>query len=521
MDIDPKIIFRLIIGKNFEELKKVGYIARNGLKPIPVSIPMKWESKDDNLEFNLHAWRFFNPCWEYYVKNSTIEIAEEVIKFIFPIIKDWNYFKENKRSHYIWYDMAVGIRAMHLGFLKYLIDRYKIPIEKEDVDLIETLICEHVDWLSQQNNITKGNHALYEIIGLRIISAIAKIDTEDFVNQNINKLIDDAFDEYAVSTENSPFYHGYNISILNSIPDILFPNISQRKRKIIKDANVITKWLTGNNGLFYRIGDTEGKGVLLESQDVASNSDVVYKDLYQSGYQIIRSNPNAQYFESLIFKGAPASLVHAHADALSFIFYYKNKEIFSDPGKFTYENNEFRKFFVGDRSHNTAGLREINFLQKDIFEIEENINCLSPLGVRDGTYILHGKIMKGDKFKHIRRIEYTPFNEIIIYDEIDNYNNELKNALEIRFLLGLDIEYNGKFLINKESGESLKIDFLGDIDDLEYISPLEKSLWISSTYKSKENTAGIRVISFSRKAKITTKISYNYCAVKRNYGFCM
>lgn len=153
-NIDPRFFFRLIIGGDFSSLSSKGFVAREGLKPIPIKVPMKWKHKDSNIEFNLHAWRFFSASWAFYVKQSSFEIAKEVFEFNIKVIKDWDRHGIKDKSKYAWYDMTAGIRAMHLAFMKYVILKHCLNVHEEDKLLIDKLSALHITWLSTQKNIT-------------------------------------------------------------------------------------------------------------------------------------------------------------------------------------------------------------------------------------------------------------------------------------------------------------------------------------------------------------------------------
>lgn len=495
--LDCRVLFRMIIGGDFSALKSNGYVARAGLAPVILSVPMKWTSTDRNLEFNLHAWRFMNAAWSHYVRNPTDLVAEEIFSFNMQYIMDWVSFVRSHKCKHAWYDMAVGIRAMHLAFMKYIIARHAGVASEDDIKLVDVVSLEHISWLSDQANITKGNHAIYEILGLRILLLQYGMDAyENYADDNMSALIDAAFDEFYVGTENSPFYHKYNVDIFSKIPPVLFPKIEGKIQNIVKNGSLITKWLTAPDGTFYRIGDTEGNGVLLTARDTAtegflSDASVVYKDLGESGYQIVRSHPGASKDDafSLVFRGGPSSDVHAHCDALSFVFFQGGEEVFADPGKYTYEYGEQRDWFVSDAAHNTAGLLGKVFFSRDI-RLEKTGLC--PMQIAEDRYVLSGRVQKSDEFFHKRELVFYPNNMLLILDYIDNRAG--LNS-EVRYLLGEGFEYYG----DAEGGEirkrhlSFRVFISGDVESFSYSSPENSDAWISKVYASKYATGFIRI----------------------------
>lgn len=484
--------FRLIIGGDYSKLKSDGYVPRKGVEPIPLSLPMTWVSKDRNIQFTLQAWRFMSPAWAYYVKNPSDSVAKEVFLFNINYVKDWlTYINKNKNKNiHAWYDMAVGIRAMHLAFMTFILKHHLISNFDEEKKLIKSLSLLHIEWLLCQKNITHGNHAIYQILGLRLLLWQNDLtEGVDYADQNMLKIIDASFDCNCVGTENSPFYHQYNIDILKALPIFLFPGIKKRVEDILLNAPVITKWLTAPNGSFYRIGDTEGDGVSLSPHDLlkdgfSAESSVIFKDL--TAYQIVRSHPTnkKEKFFSLVLRGASSSYVHAHCDALSFIFFQDGREVFADPGKFTYEYGVDRDWFISDASHNTAGLKGKPFYPKDI---DHGAIDIFPIRENSGKFILSGQITKSSLFFHKRIIDFFPGNYLVVTDWIDN---KTKLNSEIRYVLGLDFRYSGGlhgYIINKD-GLSYSIHFDGDIDSVESLDADSCKAWVSTTYANKKST---------------------------------
>lgn len=493
----PNTLFKIIATGDFDSIKKDGFIARKGVAPIFISIPMQWLSDDKNIEFNLHSWRFLNSACAYYMNNPCKQVAKEVFQFSLGYIQDWSQFVESKKSNFAWYDMSVGIRAIHIAFMKYLIEEYLLDTDDEDFGIIDRLAFSHIDWLSNQKNITEGNHAVYEIIGLAILSYQYKLNQNNaYMQRNMTSLMSAAFDDHFVNTENSPFYHKYNIDLFRKVPSFLFPDIKDRIDHILKNAPLVTKWLTAPNGYFYRIGDTEGRGVLLSSQDVtqsfANHNETVYRDFGESGYQIIRSHPSLKKEESfsLVFRGKTTSYIHSHCDANSFIFFNNGEEVFADPGKFTYEHGEWKNWFISDKSHNTAGLYEFPFYPRDI---ELNAVKTQPVKEECGCFFLSGEVRKSEKFIHTRSISFTPHKSIIISDKIENSG---EHKTEIRYILGKGFEYfhdKNKAYIKSEKNFLYQISFSGDIERIEYFNRTNHKAWISETYKEKYAT-GIIII---------------------------
>ncbi|MBM7457062.1 hypothetical protein HNR62_002964 [Oceanisphaera litoralis] len=435
--------YKIILSKNYKDLTTKGYVARKGVVPINLELPFKWENSDSNVNVNLQSWRFLSAFWYEYITTGKIDVFNSGLDFVL----DWYDFfliKEN-RSRHIWYDMSTGIRAYHLGLINNLIESKTVSehLSEERKKIIRNLSDLHIKKLSNPDFISQGNHGIYQVLGLQILSqSLNNKELNVFCHKKLEELLDKSFDENYINTENSPFYHKYNVDIIRSIDENSFDKL-RKKIKIIKsDSFFASSFLTAPNGCFYNIGDSEGLGLNninnIEFPDRYKNlvipSDTHFGiDLSESGYIIIRDNSYEENGESLIFYGTSKSLVHKHSDNLSFIYFTKGIEIFTDPGKYTYAYGPWRESFISDTNHNTVGHEN-----KTTKITESNISWTSikKLEYTNKKYSIKGSTKK-ENLEHEREIEYRPSEYIIINDHIKNKSNE---NVEIRFQLSEHID---------------------------------------------------------------------------------
>ncbi|WP_341281164.1 alginate lyase family protein [Paenibacillus sp. FSL H8-0537] len=78
-------------------------------------------------------------------------------------------------------------------------------------------------------------------------------------------------------------------------------------------------------------------------------SPVTGKDFPQTGYYIMKNVD-----QHLFFDAAPMGGAHGHADALNLEWYWRRQLIFADPGRYTYEEGEWRHYFKSTAAHNTV-----------------------------------------------------------------------------------------------------------------------------------------------------------------------
>ncbi|MFC4962460.1 heparinase II/III domain-containing protein [Alcaligenes sp. GCM10023179] len=435
-----KLKYRLILGGDYEQLKVKGFVPRPGVKPIKLALPFKWRYPDRNVEFTLHSWRFLNPFFSKFLLSSDASYLIEAIEYV----KDWQSYKksEDKKSQFLWYDMAVGLRSIILGFFLELYKKNILPLDDDSLLLLSDLAAEHIDNLSCEKNITAGNHALYQVMGLRILSLSIGRDKEFFsyCSSILENLISLSFDKYSVNTENSPFYHGYNVELLSRMRCGVFPGLDEKINNIIREGSAITGWLTGIDGDYYSVGDSEGEGKPIKSagpfDPVESRVKHVHKDLSPSGYIAVRTHPRIDVLDSfsLLFHATNSSYVHAHADHLSFIVFLRGQELITDPGKYTYEYGAWRDYFVSDKAHNVIGLSDRVFLPKDI---PLGAASIDPIELGESFYRLSGSVKKSEDFSFSRSLLYKPECGLLLHDTV---HNQTSSNSEVRFHFGKDVQ---------------------------------------------------------------------------------
>ncbi|QCP81357.1 hypothetical protein D0C27_05385 [Alcaligenes faecalis] len=433
---NAKLKYRLVLGGGYEALKSNGFSPRAGVTPIQLSLPFPWRHPDRNVEFNLHSWRFINS----FLGKFFSDFNEVYLKEAFEYIKDWKRYRdsEGKKSQFVWYDMAVGLRSIILGLFFDLHNQKIVSLSADDFSLLKSLVDDHLKNLSDRGNITGGNHALYQVIGLRILSISAGQgpQLEGYCTSILEGLLRLSFDDYSVNTENSPFYHGYNLDLLSRMRCGVFPSLDEKINKILREGSAISGWLTGVDGNYYSVGDSEGVGKEIKSagpfDEVAAKIKHVHKDLSRSGYVVVRTHPRAPTLGnfSLLFHATNKSYIHSHSDHLSFIFFRSGHEIITDPGKFTYEYGEWRDYFVSDKAHNVIGLSGRAFLPSDVKLGSAHLN---PVKVGLDFYELSGSVRKSDDFMFSRKIVYKPDFGLFLEDFIDNQSG---SCSEMRFHFG-------------------------------------------------------------------------------------
>lgn len=100
-----------------------------------------------------------------------------------------------------------------------------------------------------------------------------------------------------------------------------------------------------------------GEDVYKKYKHVMGNKAVfnISKSFPKAGYYIMKDDNNYLFFDAAEMGGA-----HGHADVLSFEWMWKKQLIFSDPGCYTYEEGDWRRFFKGTKNHNTIAIDDMD-----------------------------------------------------------------------------------------------------------------------------------------------------------------
>ena len=184
-------------------------------------------------------------------------------------------------------------------------------------------------------------------------------------------------------------------------------------------------WLCMPDGHLAAIGDTEGSldpVVVLPDPDhitrTVDGDTIMMRDLSRSGYAIVRSalDVPAHRASMLIVNGQAFSSSHAHADHLGFELYSHGRKLFIDSGKYTYNTDIWRAYFLSNRAHNVAGIAG------ETFKRDETTSTGSVLGRAylsdQGEYVIEGSVTRRNFFTHQRRYNYLPGDRLRIEDSV-------------------------------------------------------------------------------------------------------
>ncbi|WP_367109624.1 heparinase II/III family protein [uncultured Psychrobacter sp.] len=515
VEINKKIYHAIISKKNkYDEIKENGYSSIDNVKNVTINENIDWQNGHRNFDFNLNAWRFLAPYWGKFLESYDNNVLNEIVTTISSYHKHMLSSK-SKANKFIWYDMAAGIRALHIS----LAISFKEFLSKENVRMLEELHNNHLEKLLEEKFFSLNNHGIWQIYGLRVLIYIdndSDLAALAYCNKRFSELIDASFNNEKVHTENSPFYHQYVTKLFKVVPTQLFLN-NEKLASIISDSTHFSAWLADVNQQFFQIGDTESSSknklhLSSYTPDFNNKQTKTYsKVFYDSGYFVAKSFDNKGLCRSeFVFYNTSDSIVHKHLDGNSFILRCNNVELFADAGKYTYDYGDFKKYFRSFNAHNC-----IYPENNDILLSELNLEKTSFTSFKiDDCYQISSKVSYSDYFEHIRNLSYYPNTKIVIEDEIQN-KSESNNVLN--FLFGIDIDVQdccseGYLLLGYRGIVMAKLAVPEDFISYKiyFGSKNPYKGWVSKKYSTSEAVFGIEITYPNKIKKLKTEITLLY-----------
>lgn len=508
-----------------ELYEKKGFKPRKDSNPYSLDIPIDWlldPFEDRNWMYQLHAWRMLEP----YFNRSSIRDLDYISK----IINDWVYFEKSHRSKWLWYDMSTGLRALKISL--YLKKCYEKEIDHQITDL-DYLLHEHLKHLSNLEELNSGNHGLFQLHGLKSLAYILENygnhaynieDIKVYANKQMGKLIASQLGQYGVHTENSPDYHFFTHKrITKMVNSPWWTDLDETVLNLLKLGEQAKPWLVFPNKKCVPIGDSH-TGAPISRLSKLENWPHIKVDSYigarVDGYAIIRSNESIPVEESsfLFFQGSFNSHHHKHGDDLSFILQEKGIDILIDSGKYGYQSDKYRKYFLSTRAHNTIEVdgkntarTEENSYGSAITEQPKFIN---------GFWLIKGKVNhEVNQYIHERTIAYKPNEELYVVDKI--INNKKDNNRNIAQWWHFDtsaklITVDNKVLINIDDDMNIEVTSISSegyptFDFYKgYESGNSLSGWVSKSYLKYEPTSTLKVFEkLNDQLIILTRIKIN------------
>jgi hypothetical protein len=464
----------------YDTLKTAGFQPRPDVEPWPLQHPLDWSAdpfSDNNWRFQLHAWRMTDPILARYESSGDPVYLRE----IFDVAADWWEFHLTGTADMSWNDMASGIRALRIAYLIGHHRTGRLDLSAGEVAVLDGLTQAHFAFLTDRSNLNpRSNHGIFQIFGLKRLSEAVPdegLDAARLAEEFFRESLEHQFTAEGVHKEHSPDYHFFTIKVLDDLgAEQLFG--SPELTAVLNRARALTMFMVGPDDRTVAVGDSAPS-----IRKVPAPDEPAVSDCARSGYAVVRSGPSM-----LFMTGARYSYSHKHADELSFVLYEGGRPVLIDSGKYGYQNDEWRRYFLDAAAHNTVTVAGEAISPRSKYVAVR----IDPVR-RDGdAYLLGGAIERTGLFRQERSIRFRPGAELLVEDRL-TADRELPFVSSLHLAPDLVPELEGdRFRAAADDGVTLRAVVKGGA--LEAVRGSTDPIlgWESTSYRKKHPTSVVR-----------------------------
>jgi len=410
----------------------------------------KKSTTPQNYFLYIHCLEHANYLLQAYVhagKKEYFEYAEKVIcEWIeFSGTANPTIQKFMKRDH------PTASRGMVLG-LYSLICKRDGKVVKE---VVSQVLKQHLEHMMSEEYYTRNhNHGVMQLHTIALLSFFyGDQKAYDFFRNELIKQLDFAYDCEGVHRENTIFYQTFVDRFINFFKVIFEATNDPYKEKITKVYEGSTKFLNSiayPNRAYPAIGDMRYNGKAVAGTPTPGHS--VYE---KSGYYTARSSVESDATYKM-FKAGYSTLIHKHADDLSFLLYAYGQEIFIDPGEYNREYiTPMSYYFRSVFAHNTVTVDD-----QEYFKVNQKSNLFGSIGnelLADKIGFAEVEVV--DTFKRVRAFnnmyegvditrDFSDYDDMILIHDVCRSNKN--HVYRQRFHLNPKLEK-----ISESSGETV------------------------------------------------------------------
>lgn len=409
--------------QSYESLTTEGFRPRKDLAPWPYQLPIDWASNpfsDRNWQFQLNGWRIVEPMLERYFRKGDNAYLLEAI----AVALDWQRFNTSGAENpFAWHDMATGMRAARLALFLDRIFSERVTVPDEAVEVLLGCASEHIVRLRDEKFISKGNHGVFQVFGLSLLSSVALGQIANRACQAhcakmFREIMEQGYTDEGVHKEHSPSYHLFTTKrILQFNPRRV---ADAATGELLSRAEELGLWFVRPDEYVEPLGDSSGRSRRLASPAkltrLASGRSFAVADLTKSGYAIVRSDPTAEHQPSMLtVTGNWYSNTHKHNDELSFTLFEHGEPVLIDSGKYGYQYDDKRAYIVSAAAHNTVSFRDPAI---EVGRPNRKGSFLHPITQEDDGFLIGGEVER-EAFTHSRRLLYSPEQHLHIIDTVE------------------------------------------------------------------------------------------------------
>ena len=398
---------------------------RGDLAPAPFRLPFDWHAdplRDRNWMFNLQAWRMLDP----YL-NRLLREPEHPGGFADPlaVIADWARGNLGRRAgRFTWYDMSTGLRALKLAFLGRIATLRGAALPP----LVPELVSRHMAELARPAALSPGNHGLFQMSGLKALAwqfpetPGAEAMASYALTQG-GTLLDRQLGPAGVHTENAPDYHFFAVLLIGRLlaaPWWQVPEMAPFRVRLAT-ARSACAWLADPAGRCLPVGDSTESPKPRVAGALRHWPHRPHGRLMGAildGYGVVRTRDDLPLPRStlLFMTASHHTEAHKHADCLSLIWQDRGETLLADSGKYGYERDRMRRYFLSTRAHNTVEVDGRDFSRATEDAYGAGMRRVEPLGA---AWILEAEAdHRREGVRHRRLVLFRPHRFLLVIDHL-------------------------------------------------------------------------------------------------------
>ncbi|WP_181009833.1 heparinase II/III domain-containing protein [Ornithinimicrobium sufpigmenti] len=445
--------------------------------------------KDRNWQFQHHTLRWLDA--PRYLAQQGDQAARN---FWVNAVRSWsssNLPPESATSPWAWKDMADGTRAIVLAL--------GVGIVPDDETWFVPALQAHRDYLLDEKNIVKKNHAMHQLTGLLVVSAALRDDHAATVARDrLAKLFESVFDTEGTNDEGSLGYHQLNLTWWTTV----WKRVSAEGLTVPEDAQVRLRraaetlaQLAQPDGHLPQIGDTKRDVPLgafgpptewVRSRGQRGSRPSAIAKVFRRGYISSRSGwdwPRGVDHSHMLVRFGPDYQSHSHQDRGSVHLYTQGRPWLVDSGFLNYQSSDpFRRFTLSRDAHNLAFVEGLQVDPRSHVEL-----LRSHITAQAHDFLLWDKGYDG--LKLTRRVTYFVDPDFwVVYDHADS-----QSAVHLghRWLVdvGLRVRLHDRGYVLRDRRASAYMHWLGRTRPkltLHRASPDSHEGWIATKWNHKE-----------------------------------
>lgn len=404
-----------------------GLLARGrDLPPHPFRLPFDWNAdpyRDRNWMFQLHAWRLLDP----HLNRLLAEPGHpRGLADILDVVADWHRGNVRRRAgRFSWYDMATGLRALKLALLG------RVAVERGAAlpPSFAALVDLHIVELARPAGLSPGNHGLFQLSGLRALvrqfpdhpraraaGAWALAEGAALVDRQLGPL--------GVHTEDAPDYHFFATALIGRMlaaPWWQAPEMAGFPARLAAARNAAA-WLVDPAGRCLPVGDSTERPKPADPEGLTRwphRSKGGHLGAVVDGYGVVRSAAGAPPAQStLLFFAASHHLeAHKHADCLSLLWQEGGEWLLVDSGKYGYQRDRMRRYFLSTRAHNTVEADGRDWSRATADAYGSGMRRVEPLGA--GWLLEAEADHRREGLRHRRVALFRPHRFLLVLDRLE------------------------------------------------------------------------------------------------------